>query len=60
MATDALRQDPPPNERHRLLRNLAQVAILVGRLVSEDLGNTLFGRTYYTLALGDAYEAGEG
>jgi len=59
MATDALRQDPTPDERHRLLRNLAQVAILAGRLASEDLGNAMSGRTYYSLALDTAREAGD-
>ena len=60
MATDALRHDPSPDERRRLLRNLAQVAILAGRLASEDLGNTMSGRTYYSLALDTAREAGDG
>jgi transcriptional regulator with XRE-family HTH domain/tetratricopeptide (TPR) repeat protein len=60
MAADALHQDPTPDERRRLLRNLAQVAILAGRLASEDLGNALSGRTYYSLALDTAREAGDG
>lgn len=60
MAQDALRHDPTPDERRRLLRNLAQVAILAGRLASEDLGNTMSGRTYYSLALDTAREAGDG
>ena len=60
MATVALRQDPTPDERRRLLRNLAQVAILAGRLASEDLGNAMSGRTYYSLALDTAREASDG
>ena len=60
MATDALRHDPRPDERRRLLRNIARVAILAGRLASEDLGNAMSGRTYYSLALDTAHEAGDG
>lgn len=60
MATDALRHEPTPDERRRLLRNLAQVAILAGRLASEDLGNAMSGRTYYSLAIDTAREAGDG
>lgn len=60
MAQDALRQDLTPDQRRRLLRNLAQVAILAGRLASEDLGNAMSGRTYYSLALDTAREAGDG
>jgi transcriptional regulator with XRE-family HTH domain len=57
MATGALHQDPAPAQRRRLLLNLAQVAILAGRLASEDLGNAMSGRTYYSLALDTAREA---
>jgi transcriptional regulator with XRE-family HTH domain/tetratricopeptide (TPR) repeat protein len=60
MATDALRHDLRPDERRRLLRNIARVAILAGRLASEDLGNAMSGRTYYSLAMDTAREAGEG
>ncbi len=60
MATDALRHDPRPDERRRLLRNIARVAILAGRLASEDLGNAMSGRTYYSLALDTARETGDG
>jgi hypothetical protein len=60
MATDALRHDPRPDERRRLLRNIARVAILAGRLASEDLGNAMSGRTYYSLAMDTAREAGDG
>jgi hypothetical protein len=42
------------------LRNIAQVAILAGRLASEDLGNAMSGRTYYSLAMDTAREAGDG
>ena len=51
MAQDALRQDPAADERRRLLRNLAEVAILAGRLAADDLGNTMSGRAYYSVAL---------
>jgi transcriptional regulator with XRE-family HTH domain len=60
MATDTLCHDPIPDQRRRLLRNLAQVAILAGRLASEDFGNTMSGRTYYSLAVDSAREAGDG
>jgi transcriptional regulator with XRE-family HTH domain len=57
MAQDALRQDPAADERRRRLRNLAEVAILAGRLAADDLGNIMSGRAYYTLALDTAREA---
>jgi transcriptional regulator with XRE-family HTH domain/tetratricopeptide (TPR) repeat protein len=56
MAQEALRQDPAGDGRHRLLRNLAEVAILAGRLAAEDLGNTMSGRAYYSVALDTARE----
>jgi hypothetical protein len=56
LTQDALRQDPAPDERRRLLRNLAEVAILAGRLVAEDVGNTISGRAYYSAALDAARE----
>jgi tetratricopeptide (TPR) repeat protein len=56
MAQDALRQDPAADERRRLLRNLAEVAILAGRLAADDLGNTMSGRAYYSVALDTACE----
>jgi transcriptional regulator with XRE-family HTH domain len=56
MAQDALRQDPAADERRRLLRNLAEVAILAGRLAADDLGNTMSGRAYYSVALDAARE----
>lgn len=59
MAQDALRQNPTTNERRRLLRNLAEVAILAGRLVADDLGNAMSDRAYYTLALDTAREAAD-
>ncbi|MGH3809135.1 MAG: helix-turn-helix domain-containing protein [Pseudonocardiaceae bacterium] len=59
MAAEALRRDPTPEERRRLLRNQAQVAILAGRLAADDLGNALSGRAYYALALDTAREAGD-
>ncbi len=59
MAQDALRQDPGADERRRLLRNLADVAILAGRLAADDLGNTMSGRAYYSLAVDTAREAAD-
>ena len=56
MAQDTLRQDPAPDERRRLLRNLAEAAILAGRLAADDLGNAMSGRAYYSLALDAARE----
>jgi tetratricopeptide (TPR) repeat protein len=56
MAQDALRQAPAADERRRLLRNLAQVAILAGRLAANDLGNAMPGRAYYSVALDTARE----
>ena len=56
-ATRALTQQHPLAERRRLLRNLAQVATLAGRLAYEDLGDALSGRAYYTLATDTAREA---
>jgi transcriptional regulator with XRE-family HTH domain/tetratricopeptide (TPR) repeat protein len=60
MATDALQHEPETGQRRRLLRNLSRVAILAGRLASEDLGNAMSGRTYYGLALDTAHEVGDG
>lgn len=56
MTADALRRDPTPSQRRRLLRNQARVAILAGRLAHDDLGNALTGRAYYALALDSARE----
>ena len=56
MAQDALRQDPAADERRRLLRNLSEVAILAGRLATDDLGNAMSGRAYYSVALDTARE----
>jgi transcriptional regulator with XRE-family HTH domain/tetratricopeptide (TPR) repeat protein len=56
MAQDILRHDPSPVERRRLLRNLAEVAILAGQFAADDLGNTMSGRAYYGLALDAARE----
>ncbi|MGH3778317.1 MAG: helix-turn-helix domain-containing protein [Pseudonocardiaceae bacterium] len=57
MTADALRRNPAPDERRRLLRNQAEVAILAGCLAADDLGNPMSGRAYYTLALDTAREA---
>jgi transcriptional regulator with XRE-family HTH domain len=59
LAQVALRQDPAPDERRRFLRNLAEVAILAGRLVADDLGNTMSGRAYYSVALDAAREVAD-
>ena len=59
LAQDALRQDPAPDERRRLLRNLAEVAILAGRLAADDLGNPMSGRAYYSVALDAAREVAD-
>jgi tetratricopeptide (TPR) repeat protein len=56
MAQDALRQVPAVDERRRLLRNLAEVAILAGRLAADDLGNVMSGRSFYSVALDAARE----
>ncbi|MDQ3764930.1 MAG: helix-turn-helix domain-containing protein [Actinomycetota bacterium] len=57
MAQEALRRGPGADERRRLLRNLAKVATLAGRLAAEDLGNTMSGRSYFSLAVDSAREA---
>jgi transcriptional regulator with XRE-family HTH domain len=59
MAQDTLRQNLPTDMRRRLLRNLAEVAILAGQLAADDLGNTLSGRAYYGLALDAAREVAD-
>jgi transcriptional regulator with XRE-family HTH domain len=59
LAQDALRQDSAPDERRRLLRNLAEVAILAGRLAADDLGNTMSARAYYSAALDAAREVAD-
>ena len=59
MATAALGREPTAAERLRLLRNLATVATLAGRLADEDLGDAASGRSYYSLALDNAREAND-
>jgi hypothetical protein len=59
LVQDALRQDPAPNERRQLLRNLAEVAVLAGQLAADDLGNTMSGRAYYSVALDAAREVAD-
>jgi transcriptional regulator with XRE-family HTH domain len=59
MANAALRREHTVDERRRLLRNLATVATLAGRLAYDDLGDALSGRAYYSLALDSAREAGD-
>ena len=57
MVGEALSRDPSPAERVRLLRNRARVAILAGRLAAEDLGNSMSGHAYFSVALDAAREA---
>ena len=57
MVTAALRREDTAAQRRRLLRNLATVATLAGRLAYEDLGDALSGRAYYSLAADSAREA---
>jgi hypothetical protein len=57
MVTAALSRDNTASERRRLLRNLATVATLAGRLAYEDLGDALSGRAYYSMAADSAREA---
>jgi hypothetical protein len=59
MAQNTLRQKLPTDERRRLLRNLAEVAILAGQLAADDLGNTMSGRAYYALSLDAAREVAD-
>jgi hypothetical protein len=59
MAQDILRHNPSADERRRLLRNLAEVATLAGQLAAEDLGNTMSGRAYYSVALDAAREVAD-
>ena len=39
-----------------MLRNLAEVAVLAGRLAADDLGNTMSGRACRSVALDTARE----
>jgi transcriptional regulator with XRE-family HTH domain len=57
MATTTLGLDHTMSERRRLLRNLAKVATLAGRLAYEDLGDAASGRAYYSMAVDSAREA---
>jgi transcriptional regulator with XRE-family HTH domain len=59
MATAALGQEHTAAQRRRLLRNLATVATLAGRLAYEDLGDALSGRAYYSVAADSAREAND-
>ncbi len=59
MAQDTLRQNLATEMRRRLLRNLAEVAMLAGQLAADDLGNTMSGRAYYGLALDAAREVAD-
>jgi transcriptional regulator with XRE-family HTH domain len=59
MTAEALRRDPAPEQRLRLLRNQARVAILAGRLAAEDLGTPMSGRAYYSLACDTLRETGD-
>jgi transcriptional regulator with XRE-family HTH domain len=57
MVTAALGREHTAAQRRRLLRNRAVVATLAGRLASEDLGDALSGRAYYSQAVDSAREA---
>ena len=57
MATATLGREHTVAQRRRLLRNLATVATLAGRLACEDLGDALSGRAYYSVAVDNAREA---
>jgi len=57
MVTTMLGRNHSMSERQRLLRNRAMVATLAGRLASEDLGDTISGRAYFSLAIDSAREA---
>ena len=57
MLTTMLDRDNTASERRRLLRNRATVATLAGRLAYEDLGDTISGRAYFSLAVDSAREA---
>ncbi|MGH3807718.1 MAG: helix-turn-helix domain-containing protein [Pseudonocardiaceae bacterium] len=57
MVTAALGREDTAAQRRRLLRNLATVATLAGRLAYEDLGDVLSGRAYYSVAADSAREA---
>jgi tetratricopeptide (TPR) repeat protein len=57
MANVALSRHHPAPQRRRLLRNLATVATLAGRLAYEDLGDAASGRCYYSLAADSAQQA---
>ncbi|MCA1836825.1 MAG: helix-turn-helix domain-containing protein [Actinobacteria bacterium] len=57
MATAAVSRQRPASQRRRLLRNLATVATLAGRLAHEDLGDAASGRSYYSLAIDSAQQA---
>ena len=57
MVTATLGREHTAEQRRRLLRNRAAVATLAGRLASEDLGDALSGRAYYSQAVDSAREA---
>jgi transcriptional regulator with XRE-family HTH domain len=59
MATAALGREHTAAQRLRLLRNLAIVATLAGRLAYEDLGDAASGRSHYSLAVESARQAGD-
>lgn len=57
MVTAALGREDTVAQRRRLVRNLATVATLAGRLAYEDLGDAMSGRAYYSMAADSAREA---
>jgi transcriptional regulator with XRE-family HTH domain len=57
--TQALRGKHQPDERRRMLRNLAQVASLAGQLAHGRLNDAFTARAHYSIALDAACEAGD-
>jgi transcriptional regulator with XRE-family HTH domain len=57
MVSAALGREHTAAQRRQLLRNLATVATLAGRLASEDLGDALSGRAFFSVAVDSAQEA---
>ncbi|MGH3779431.1 MAG: helix-turn-helix domain-containing protein [Pseudonocardiaceae bacterium] len=59
MATAALGREHTAAQRRRLLRNLATVATLAGRLAYDDLGDAASSRSYYSVAVDSARETND-
>jgi len=58
-AGQALCRENTAADRRGLLRNLARVATLAGRLAADDLGDPMSARGYYAEAVDCAREAGD-